>query len=485
MPINPLVRNHQEHVAPTGFVNPSFFRYNLVKSEIFCLFSVLFSSILLQINPILNSGLADILLISTAAISWMTPVSGFAYIAAAQILPIPPDSLINPAQVGFYSWLIITPLRYRRFALKGWGIMLAFLPWLLWFWAISGQTVFDPGGEYAKAIYYGIIGIQLANEAKGEYSKCLIGLCLGCLTVSFGYWASQAGLPVSLSEYGGFRGEFVRLGGVRADSVMVWPPLLMGCFGFLGIVLSAVVSIGRKRAISKVLIGTALIIVFLTVPCLIATMTNGAVSGFILMNILLLSMYASPQNKRYISQKNKRIVRRLFVFSFVVICIFFLFNVFSMTDRIVALFHYYEGQSEDLGAAASRTDVWDQAVQLILEYPFIGVLGNGAAHQVQALGAIGGVGFLAHNVFLDYGWQVGLPGLLLLVAAFVMPIIFLWKSKKWPQFAGFLCFYFACFIFWMTLSFQFYKTVWSFWALFCLAVLRSSPGQVRFFKASN
>jgi O-antigen ligase len=485
MPINSLVSIKQEHIASTNLVNSRFFRYNLGNTEIFCLLLVLISSILLQINPILNSGIADIIIICTAAISWMTPVSGFAYIAAAQILPIPPDSLINPAQVGFYTWLVITPLRYRRFSLKGWQIMLAFLPWLIWFWAISKQTVFDPGGEYAKAIYYGIIGVQLANEAKGEYSKCLMGLCLGCITVSFGYWASQAGLPVSLSEYGGSRGEFVRLGGVRADSVMVWPPLLMGCFGFLGIVLSSIIAIGRKRAISKIFLGTALIIVFLTVPCLISTMTNGAVSGFLLMNILLLSMYMSPRNNRCISQKNKRVVGRIFGLSFALIILFFIFNVFGMMDRIVALFHFYEGQSEGLGVAASRTDVWEQAVQLIMKYPFIGVFGNGATLQVQTVGAIKGSGFLAHNVFLDYGWQVGLPGLLLLLAAFVMPIIILWKSGRWLQFAGFLCFYFACFIFWMTLSFQFYKTVWSFWALFCLAVLRSSPGLVRFFKSSN
>lgn len=480
MPTNDLVSLKQKHISSAGFKNPPFFRYNIRNFEIFCLFSVIFSSITLQINPILNSGFADILLICTAAISWMFPVSGFTYIAAAQILPIPPDSLINPAQVGFYTWLVITPLRYRRFSLTGWQVMLAYLPFLLWFWAISGQNIFDPGGEYAKVIYYGIIGIQLANEAKGEYSKCLMGLCFGCITVSFGYWASQIGLPVSLSEYGGFRGDFARLGGVRADSVMVWPPLLMGCFGFLGIVLSTIVSIGRKRAISKVLIGTALIIVFLTVPCLIATMTNGAVSGFILMNIFLLSMYTSPQNNRYISQKNNRIVQRLFVFSLVVICILFFFNVFGMSDRIVALFHYYEGQSEDLGVAASRTDVWEQAIQLIQDYPLIGVLGNDALDQVQALGASTGEGFLAHNVFLDYGLQVGLPGLFLLIGAYILPILYLWKSKTWLPFAGFLCFYFACFIFWMTLSFQFYKTFWAFWALFSLAAIRSSREQLKF-----
>jgi O-antigen ligase len=462
-------------------VNSPFFRYSYREVEIYCLFLVLGCSILLQIDPILHSGFADIILICTAAISWITPVSGFAYIAAAQVLPIPPDSLLNPAQVGFLTWLIITPIRYKRFSLKGWQVILAFLPWLLWFWVISGENIFDPTGEYFKAIQYGIIGVQLANEARGEYSKCLMGLCLGCLAVSFGYWARQAGLPVSLSEYGGFRGDFVRLGGVRADSVMVWPPLLMGCFGFLGIVLSIIVVLGRRN-LPKFFYFASFCVVFLTVPCLVATMTNGAVVGFIIMNIFLISLYLNPRNYRSISKRNKRIIRNLFLLSGAVICVFIFFNVFGISDRIIALFDFYRGQSQELGAIGSRTDVWEQAIQLIQEYPFLGVYGNDVLDQVRTVGAIQGTSFLAHNVFLDYGWQVGVPGILLLVAALILPLVYIIKLKAWLPFAGFLCFYLACIIFWMTLSFQFYKTVWSFWVLFCLAVIRWSQQRGRIFK---
>jgi hypothetical protein len=483
MPSNTVVTINKAQFDSSGSVNPAFLRCNLNNLEICCLFIVIFASIVLQIDPVLNSAFADIILIGAAAISWLTPVSGFAYIAAAQILPIPPESLINPAEIGFYTWLIVTPLRYRRFAVQGWPILLAFLPWLLWFSAISGQNVFAPDGEYAKALYYGVIGIQLANEAKGEYLKCLMGLCLGCLTVSFGYWASQVGLPVSLSKYGGIRGKYIRLGGVRADSVMVWPPLLMGCFGFLGIVLANTVFISNKKAISKVFYLSALVIVFITIPCLIATMTHGAVSGFVLTNLFLLAMYFNPDTSRYISTINKRHIRNLFVLSFAVILVFFLFNVFGISGRILTLLDYYLLQSKEMGVAASRTDVWRQALQLILDYPTVGVFGNDATYRIQNLGAIKGADFLAHNVFLDYGWQVGLPGLIFLAAAFFLPIVYIWKSKRWLPFAGFLCFYFACFIFWMTLSFQFYKTVWAFWALFCVAGIRSSRGYVKYPKA--
>jgi len=451
---------------------PPFFRCQFRKSESSCLGIVLISSILLQLDPVLHSGFGKIILIGMAAISWLTPFSGFAYIAAAQALPIPADSLMNPAQVGFYTWLLIVPLRYKRYSLKGWKVILVFLPWLLWFWLITGQTVFDPLGEYAKAIYYGIIGVQLANEAKGEYLKCLMGLCLGCLTVSFGYWASQLGLPVSLSEFGGVREGFIRLGGVRADSVMIWPPLLMGYFGFLGVVFT-VVALSMRNLIPKKLLYAVLIIVFISVPCLIATMTNGAVAGFCIMTVFLLFIYFNPRYGRYISGQNKSILRKTFVISLFIIGIMVSMNMFDVSSRIFAITDFYKIQSSDLGVAASRTDVWEQAVQLMFRYPLHGVLGSGYGAYIPNIGgADNSAQFLAHNVFLDYGWQVGFPGLILLALAFLTPVYLLIKNKNWFPFTGFLCFYFACFIFWMVLSFQFYKTFWAFWTLFCVAIYR-------------
>lgn len=458
----------------------SFYRYQLKGHEVWYLSIVLISTVLLQLNPVLHSGLGTPLLISMAAVSWLSPVSGFAYIAASQALPIPLESLFNPAQVGFFTWLIITPLRYKRYSLKGWAILLAFLPWLLWFWMISGQDVYNPQGEYAKSIYYGFIGVQLANEAKGEYSKCLMGLCVGCLTVSFGYWASQFGLPVSLSEYGGMREGFARLGGVRADSVMVWPPILMGCFGFLGIVFSVMVSMGKRKLVPKTLLQAALIVVFMSVPCLIATMTNGAVVGFILMGVFLTAMYIDPRHNRYISGANKSMIRKTFLLLLSLVVLMVSLDMFEIQSRIFALSGFYKIQSRELGAAASRTDVWEQAVDLMLRFPLTGVFGNGGQNFIKVVGAVDKSGqFLAHNVFLDYGWQVGLPGLILLALAFLAPVCLLIKSKNWFPFIGFLCFYFACFIFWMGLSFQFYKTFWTFWVLFCLAVYRFSREEGR------
>lgn len=468
--------------APTvAAENASFFQYKLSVLETFCLAIVMISALLLQLNPILKSSLASVLLIITATVSWLTPVSGFAYIAAAQILPIPADSLINPAQIGFITWLVVTPFRYRRLCLQHWKIVLVYLPFLVWFVILTGQNIFLLNGEYAKVVFYIIIALQLANEAKGQYMKCLLGLCCGCLTVAFGYWAHQLGLPVTLSKFGGSRSGFFRLGGVRSDSVMVWPPMLMGSFGILGSILSFFFYSSNKQETSRYIWLLAIFIIFVTVPCLMATMTHAAFSGFVLMVVFFVSLYLAPQNNILISESNRRQIQKMLVVIFLLICSMFILNSFRISERLSALSMFYGKQSKGLGIAASRTDVWNQAIQIIIDYPFLGLFGNNVIDPETTSHSKVAGGYLAHNVFLDYAVQVGIPGMLMLAGAFGAPIIILVRRRiPFAYFAGFLCFFFACLIFWMTLSFQFYKTFWAFWMLFCLAALswkmQASPG---------
>lgn len=449
----------------------SFLNCGLRKTEILCISVVLIFSLLLQLTPVLASNLGDILLIGMACVSWMTPVSGFAYISASQALPIPETSVLNPAQVGFFTWIFLVPFRYKRYSFKGGAALLWFFPLLIWFWTVSGQFVFDPQGEYVKALFYGLIGIQLANESRGEHLKSLMGLCLGCMTVSFAYWAYQFGLPVELSEFGGERLGFARLGGVRADSVMIWPPLLMGCFGFLGLALTKILTVNDGKVRMRFCVASFLVL-SATVPVIISTMTNAALIGFVLMSVFLFMIYFQPRFYKVNRFKRKSIFLSFIALFFIVFFMISL-NLFDISSRITALYEFYEIQSYDLGVAASRTGVWEQAIELIIQYPLIGVLGNDSLGQVSAIGSADMLGnFLAHNVFLDYGWQAGFPGLGFVAMAFFAPVFFLRRKSMVLPFVGFICFYFACFIFWMALPFQFYKTFWAFWALFYISLNR-------------
>jgi hypothetical protein len=208
-------------------------------------------SMALQIKAVLYSSLAVPFIGLMAVLCWLTPTTGFFYIACAQFLPFPEGSSLNPAQIGVVTWLVGTFVQHRKMDLSGLGMLWPVLPWLLWFWLITGEAIYHPNSEYFKAVIYSVIACQQVNSAKGRHLKCLLGMCLGTLMATTAFWAFQMGLGVDLSTWGGERSGFARLGGVRADAVMIWPPLLMGCFGILGLTLSAMVSNRYPEQIKK------------------------------------------------------------------------------------------------------------------------------------------------------------------------------------------------------------------------------------------
>ena len=117
-----------------------------------------------------------------------------------------------------------------------------------------------------------------------------------------------------------------------------------------------------------------------------------------------------------------------------------------------------------MGAAASRTDVWMDALDTISRYPLTGYIFAGGTERITSHYAASGR-YLAHNVFLDYGRSGGVPGLLFVSAFFFIPAVRLWRHPLRWQFMPFLMVFIAALTFWMALSFQFYKTVWALWPL--------------------
>jgi hypothetical protein len=202
--------------------------------EIFLLAGVALLAGVMHLGPVLHSPLGVPLLYVLAAASFLSPISSFFFIACGQFLPFPEGSPHNPAQAGVLVWLPMVLLRYRRLNLRNVTRLWPVLPWLGWFALLALEPVFLPQSDYFKALVYSIIACQLANEAKGHFLKCLVGLSLGALLVMTAYWAQQLGLPVELSDWGGEREGIARLGSVRADAVMVWPALLMGISGLVG-----------------------------------------------------------------------------------------------------------------------------------------------------------------------------------------------------------------------------------------------------------
>jgi 4-amino-4-deoxy-L-arabinose transferase-like glycosyltransferase len=65
--------------------------------------------------------------------------------------------------------------------------------------------------------------------------------------------------------------------------------------------------------------------------------------------------------------------------------------------------------------------------------------------------------------------------MLLLAFFFFWPAIKMWRSKKLIRYMPFLLAFFAVFIFWMCLSFQFYKTFWALWMLMAIVAADATP----------
>jgi len=160
--------------------------------------------------------------------------------------------------------------------------------------------------------------------------------------------------------------------------------------------------------------------------------------------------------------------------SVAVIVALFIVNAFDLRTKLLTLDDYYKNASEETGMAASRTGVWHDSIHTILKYPLFGIRVTGDREEITSEYASQG-DYLSHNVFLDVGRAIGIPGMLMVALFFFYPAVKMWKSEERVRYLPFLLAHFAMFIFWMSLSFQFYKTFWGLWMLMAMVPTKARP----------
>jgi O-antigen ligase len=206
-------------------------------------------------------------------------------------------------------------------------------------------------------------------------------------------------------------------------------------------------------------------------PPLAAAMTNGAYAGLALVLVVFalgLSMGSTREDLRAAALSS--------ILSTSVLCVaaagvLFVTDAFHTRTRAQALLVNYQESTEELGGAASRTGVWKASLDTISRYPLMGVYFNKGFENMPDLYA--GKGFyLSHNVFLDYGRRSGIPGMLLFAWFFFWPALRVFRQGLVIPYMPFLLALFAFLVFFMSLSFVFYKAFWGFWMLMALAAVR-------------
>jgi len=436
------------------------------KKEMALLLAVITFAVAQHLSPVLHSGLGTILTYALPAISYLSPVTGFFFIACSQFVPFPQGSPHNPAQAGVLVWLPIILLRYRRLNLHEVWRLWPVVPCLLWFMVLTGEAIYFPNSEYFKALVYSVIACQLVNESRGRYLKCLLGLCLGALLVMTAYWASQFGLPVEINDWGAEREGIARMGSVRADSVMVWPALLLGISGLLGLQI-AFASRRSPRPSPRWITYLTMALCVASLPALVATMCHGALAGLALVVAALIGAGFMAGKEGAFANARFQILIKWSAAGIAVIIGFFVFNAFDLRTKLLTLDDHFMNATEDLGVAASRTGVWHDSINTIMKYPVLGIRVTGDREEITSEYAPLGE-YLSHNVFLDYGRAIGIPGMLLVAFFFFYPAVKMWRSDDRVRYLPFLLAHFAMFIFWMSLSYQFYKTFWGLWMLMAM-----------------
>jgi O-antigen ligase len=281
------------------------------------------------------------------------------------------------------------------------------------------------------------------------------------------------GLPVEVSDWGGDREGFQRLGSVRADAVMVWPALLIGLSGLLGTQI-AFASRSSPTPSPNWLTNTTLILTILSLPPLVSTMSHGAFAGFAMIMIALgWAAWIAGKGGAFANPRFQLLLRG-FAAGVVVVVLLFAVDAFQLRTKVLSMKDYYKETSNSEGAAASRTGVWHDSINTILTYPLLGIAVTGDREVITSEYAEQGW-YLSHNIFLDFGRAIGIPGMLMLAFFFFYPGIRMWYSGDHLRYLPFLLTHFALLIFWMSLSFTFYKTFWAFWMLAALAIPAARP----------
>lgn len=303
-------------------------------------------------------------------------LSGLSFIVGVAVL-------IGWALQGFGSW---------RFG-RAWPVTASFVLFVLWFLLSASQAIepavsFESAYELAKLVMPFFVGLTLIEGEKHWRP------ILWTIVLAQGYVSFEQNINYVVK---GYNTASIGFGGMDNN-----------CFGasLLTVLGPAVaLTISSKTWTLRCLAGASAALILHTI---FLTFSRGAMVGLVAVAIVAFVMM--PKQPRYIGAM---LLAALFAARFIGP---------QLADRYVSTFESAEQRD---GSAESRIDLWKDCLQVIGEYPVLGV--GPANWRIIAARYGWPEGKSAHSVWMETAAETGVPG-----AAFLLLFFGLAAAKLWP-----------------------------------------------------
>ena len=423
----------------------------------------------LNLQPVNQSSAAMFLAAAVALLAVGNPFTWVFYIAASQVVADPANCPLTLAQIGILAWVCTLPFNASLSRLRDARPFISYVaPLVIWYYAATLTMRQEFQTPLILAVLVGVITCTYIRRPGINSHVLLLCLVLGSTYAALGYWGGRLGIPIVAPSYEMASGTTTvfRVGSGRGDSnvsALNIPVLILGTFALAAF---SKFWLTRKNHLPNIIAAAAFAV---GAPALAATLSRGGLYALPLGFLgLLVMVLATARSKGWSMQS-------LLVPAAVVLTATLSFTFLAGGISLDNVWHLIESRnseneriSGDSGLLSGRAGPWRTHIDIMLAYPIAGIP-KGATWDFGEYGVttvgVEGIYGAAHNSFLSFGSDAGVPGFVLfLIVFFHAPYRLVWRRGL--GFAGpFLGVLLAVLLGFMSLSIGNWKTYWVLLAL--------------------
>jgi len=416
-----------------------------------------------------QSSAAIFLAAAVALLAAVNPFTWVFYIAASQVVADPANCPLTLAQIGILAWVCNLPFNASLSRLRAAHSFIVYVaPLVIWYYAAMLATRHEFQTPLILAVLVGVITCTYIRRPGVNPHVLLLCLVLGSTYAAQGYWGGRLGLPIVARAYEIASGTATvfRVGSGRGDSNVSALNIPVLILGTLALAAFSRFWLRRKSHLPNIIAASAFAV---GAPALAATLSRG---GFYALPLGLLGLVvmvvATALSKGWSMQL-------LFVPAAVVVAATLSFSFLAggvSLDNVWQLIQSrnLENQrvSGGIGLLSGRAEAWRTHVDIMLAYPIAGIP-KGATWDFGEYGVtivgVDGIYGAAHNTFLSFGSDAGVPAFVLFLIVFFQAPYRLVRLRGLPFAGPFLGVLLAIMLGFMSLSVGNWKTYWVLLAL--------------------